>query len=148
MKSNVSPTYLFNWIKTRRVCVWCPLLFLLTSFFKLAGLALIVVGVIYQLDLNDYTNAVPEDYQSIGLASTLTIAIGCIIFLIAFFGCCGAVRESPCLLTTVRSSEIYYNYLTIEIFFVLVCCNFVSNFLVSSRTWRICFLGSKRWKNL
>ncbi|KAJ8944206.1 hypothetical protein NQ318_014568 [Aromia moschata] len=67
---------------------------------KLAGLALITVGVLYKLDLNNYTTAIPDDYQRIGLAPTLTIIIGAIIFVIAFFGCCGAIRESPCLLTT------------------------------------------------
>ncbi|KAJ8975795.1 hypothetical protein NQ317_005177 [Molorchus minor] len=68
--------------------------------FALAGLGLIILGVLYKLDLNDYTSAIPEDYQNAGLAPTLTIAIGSIIFVIAFFGCCGAIRESPCLLTT------------------------------------------------
>lgn len=72
-------------------------------FLQLAGLALIVVGVIYQLDINKYTEGIPDEYQNIGLASALTIAIGSIIFLIAFFGCCGAVRESTCLLTTVSA---------------------------------------------
>lgn len=33
-------------------------------------------------------------------APILTIAIGCIIFLIAFFGCCGAIRESYCMTMT------------------------------------------------
>ncbi|KAJ8917822.1 hypothetical protein NQ315_010731 [Exocentrus adspersus] len=68
--------------------------------FALAGLALIVIGVLYKLDLNDYTSAIPDNYQSIGWAPTLTIAIGSVIFIIAFFGCCGAIRESPCLLLT------------------------------------------------
>lgn len=33
-------------------------------------------------------------------APILTIAIGCIIFLIAFFGCCGAIKESYCMTMT------------------------------------------------
>lgn len=72
--------------------------------FQLAGLALVVVGALYKVNLDSYTEAVPEDYQNIGLAPNLTIAIGSIIFIIAFFGCCGAIRESPCLLTTVSNS--------------------------------------------
>lgn len=75
--------------------------------FQLAGLALIVVGVLYKLDLDNYTKAIPDDYQNIGLAPTLTIVIGSIIFLIAFFGCCGAIRENPCLLTTVSLVTVY-----------------------------------------
>jgi len=68
--------------------------------FALGGLALIVVGVLYKLNIDDYLDAVPGDYQAIGLAPTLTIVVGSIIFVIAFFGCCGAIKESTCLLTT------------------------------------------------
>ncbi|KAJ8968157.1 hypothetical protein NQ314_002414 [Rhamnusium bicolor] len=75
---------------------------------RLAGLALIVVGVLYKLDINDYTSAIPDDYQNIGLAPTLTIIIGSVIFVIAFFGCCGAIRESTCLLTTVRINHFVH----------------------------------------
>ncbi|XP_072398838.1 23 kDa integral membrane protein-like isoform X1 [Diabrotica undecimpunctata] len=68
--------------------------------FALGGLALIVVGVLYKLNINDFTEAIPDDYSAIGVAPILTIVVGSIIFVIAFFGCCGAIRESPCLLTT------------------------------------------------
>ncbi|XP_050517698.1 23 kDa integral membrane protein isoform X2 [Diabrotica virgifera virgifera] len=68
--------------------------------FALGGLALIVVGVLYKLNINDFTEAIPDEYSSIGVAPILTIVVGSIIFVIAFFGCCGAIRESPCLLTT------------------------------------------------
>ncbi|CAH1115550.1 unnamed protein product [Psylliodes chrysocephalus] len=68
--------------------------------FALGGLALVIVGVLYKLNLDDYTNALPSDYQAINWAPTLTIVVGSIIFVIAFLGCCGAIRESTCLLTT------------------------------------------------
>jgi len=36
----------------------------------------------------------------------LLIAIGCIVFVVAFFGCCGAARESTCMIMIV-SSPLY-----------------------------------------
>ncbi|CAG9858844.1 unnamed protein product [Phyllotreta striolata] len=68
--------------------------------FALGGLALIIVGVLYKLNISDFTDAIPKEYDDISLAPILTIVVGCIIFVIAFFGCCGAIRESTCLLTT------------------------------------------------
>ncbi|KAI4460948.1 tetraspanin [Holotrichia oblita] len=65
--------------------------------FELAGLALLIIGVLYKLNLNEATEAIPD---SLELAPTLLIIVGSIVFVIAFFGCCGAVRESTCMLTT------------------------------------------------
>ncbi|KAG5884592.1 hypothetical protein JTB14_032685 [Gonioctena quinquepunctata] len=38
------------------------------------------------------------DFMSVG---TFSIIVGVLIALIAFFGCCGAVKEDSCMLTTV-----------------------------------------------
>nr|CAI5843009.1 unnamed protein product [Callosobruchus analis] len=37
-------------------------------------------------------------------ASNLSIAIGFIIFVVALFGCIGALKESVCLINVVSSS--------------------------------------------
>ena len=37
-------------------------------------------------------------------AITLTV-VGSVVFLTGFLGCCGAIRESPCLLTMVRTTS-------------------------------------------
>lgn len=57
------------------------------------------------------------------LLPIVIIVIGVIIFVIAFFGCCGAIRESTCMLTTVSALKleliiidwkvIFYSYLKI-----------------------------------
>ncbi|GJQ75616.1 hypothetical protein Trydic_g17695 [Trypoxylus dichotomus] len=73
------------------------LLFVLNLLFVLAGLALLIIGVLFKLNLNEATDAIPDGLE---LAPTLLIIVGCIVFVIAFFGCCGAVRESTCMLTT------------------------------------------------
>lgn len=43
---------------------------------------------------------------SIEPLSTLVIVMGCVVFIIAFTGCCGAVTETKCLLVTVRKKPL------------------------------------------
>lgn len=43
---------------------------------------------------------VPDKYQ-LNLPPILLLVVGSIIFITAFFGCCGAIKESTCMLTTV-----------------------------------------------
>lgn len=74
------------------------LVFLFNLVFALAGLAMLAVGILYQLELNDITNAI--DDRTYALAPTFVIVVGTIVFVISFFGCCGAIRESTCMLTT------------------------------------------------
>jgi len=73
------------------------LVFLANLIFALAGLALVIIGVMYKFNYNDATNVLPRDF---GLAPILSIIIGAVVFITAFLGCCGAVKESPCMLTT------------------------------------------------
>lgn len=42
-------------------------------------------------------------YYSFASADSLLLAAGCLTFVIAFFGCCGAWFQSRCMLITVRS---------------------------------------------
>ncbi|XP_050499507.1 23 kDa integral membrane protein-like isoform X1 [Diabrotica virgifera virgifera] len=69
------------------------------TIFALGGLILIVIGVVKKLNVKNLSEAIPDDY-SIEVAPILTIVVGVIIFVIAFFGCWGAIRDSPFLLTT------------------------------------------------
>ncbi|KAJ8966208.1 hypothetical protein NQ317_001306 [Molorchus minor] len=62
----------------------------------LAGLALVIVGILYKLNIREAGEVLPKD---LGLAPILII-IGAIVFITAFLGCCGAVKESTCMLTT------------------------------------------------
>ncbi|KAF5895014.1 CD63 antigen, partial [Clarias magur] len=61
------------------------------------GLALIIVGVLAKVAVNDF----PEVQQ---LANTsfpiVIIVVGVVIFFIAFFGCCGAWKDNYCMVTT------------------------------------------------
>ncbi|EDO47593.1 predicted protein [Nematostella vectensis] len=70
-------------------------LFFFNFIFFLAGLGLMAVGIYVQLKTGDYI-----DLQSVKYATgyIIVIAAGALIALISFFGCCGAIKESRCLL--------------------------------------------------
>lgn len=73
------------------------LVFLANLIFALAGLALVIVGVVYKLNVKEVTGVLPPD---LGMAPILSIIIGIVVFVTAFLGCCGAVKESTCMLTS------------------------------------------------
>ncbi|XP_022918281.1 CD63 antigen-like isoform X1 [Onthophagus taurus] len=75
-------------------------LFLFNLLCLLLGLAMLVVGIIFQLNISDITESIPDEYSTISYIPILMIVVGSIVFVIAFFGCCGAVKESTCMLTT------------------------------------------------
>ncbi|CAH2006707.1 unnamed protein product, partial [Acanthoscelides obtectus] len=68
-------------------------------FSQIAGAALLAVGVLLKIKNNDIQNFIPDKYY-LGLPPLLLIIIGSVIFITATFGCCGAVKESTCMLTT------------------------------------------------
>ncbi|XP_045473948.1 CD63 antigen-like [Harmonia axyridis] len=88
------------------------LVFLANLVFALAGLALIIIGVVFKFNyLNKVsTDGVPTEF---GIAPVLTIIVGAVVFITAFFGCCGAIKESTCMLTT-------YAVILLSIFIVQV----------------------------
>ncbi|KAH1009216.1 hypothetical protein HUJ04_001606 [Dendroctonus ponderosae] len=68
------------------------------KIFTISGLAILVVGVIAHLHVySQYSNFVYPSYQA---APIILITVGVIIFLISFFGCCGAVKENHCMIIT------------------------------------------------
>jgi CD63 antigen len=71
--------------------------FLANLIFVLAGLALVIIGILFKFHYSEATDALPANF---GVAPILSIIIGAIVFVTAFCGCCGAVKESPCMLTT------------------------------------------------
>ena len=57
------------------------------------------MGIYVQLKIGDYVELSSVKYVT---GSIIIIAVGAIIAVIAFFGCCGAIKENRCLLGTVR----------------------------------------------
>jgi len=72
----------------------------LFNFVCVAGaLFLIVFGALFYKGYNEYKDLLPEagSYQ---YPPVLMIVVGLIVFIIAFFGCCGTCRESKCMMMT------------------------------------------------
>ncbi|NWH72103.1 CD63 protein, partial [Piaya cayana] len=73
------------------------LVFVFNFIFWVCGVALIAVGVYAQVEL---AKALAVSGGSAAGSPLAIIVLGVIIFFIAFFGCCGAWKESYCLVTT------------------------------------------------
>uniref|UniRef100_A0A8C5MD39 Tetraspanin n=1 Tax=Leptobrachium leishanense TaxID=445787 RepID=A0A8C5MD39_9ANUR len=73
------------------------LMFIFNFIFWICGIALIAIGIYVQVQLNH--SILIKNASSSG-APIVIIAVGVVIFFISFFGCCGAVKENYCMVTT------------------------------------------------
>jgi len=69
-------------------------LFLFNLLFTLSGLFLIVVGGVVQGAYSQYLDFLGDQFFS---TPVFLVIVGCIIFFVAFFGCCGAIKENHCM---------------------------------------------------
>ena len=67
------------------------LLFFFNLLFWLSGLILIVTGAVIKVKYGDYLTFADNKYAD---AALFLISVGVIVFVIAFLGCCGAIRDS------------------------------------------------------
>ncbi|KAG7202537.1 hypothetical protein KM043_009736 [Ampulex compressa] len=70
------------------------LLFAVNSLFVLTGVMIISVGTTIYAVYEDFSHFLDSSYFS---PATLLIVVGIFVFIIAFLGCCGALRESTCM---------------------------------------------------
>jgi CD63 antigen len=70
------------------------LLFVFNLMFFLAGVGLIVTGVLVQTEYNEYFAFFDSQLNA---AAILMIVVGSILFTVGFFGCCGAYKENRCM---------------------------------------------------
>ncbi|CAL4079094.1 unnamed protein product [Meganyctiphanes norvegica] len=73
------------------------LLFMFNMVFVICGMALIIVGAVIEAFYRSYLDFLSPDYMS---APSILITVGCLIFVVGFFGCCGAIKESHCMVVT------------------------------------------------
>lgn len=95
-------------------------LLLLNIVFFVLGIALIVVGGIVVTNTQDFLVILGKTANLVG---GIIVAFGCFVFFTAFSGCCGALRESVCLLKT------YFGIISVVLFIevILVILIFTSN---------------------
>lgn len=74
------------------------------SLLQLCGLAILIAGALTyaNIDKADYFMDKVHNEVNFTASPIALMVVGSIIFVIAFFGCCGAVRESHCMIVTVR----------------------------------------------
>jgi len=73
------------------------LLFILNFCLVITGIIIISVGATVQGVYHGVHGFLDDNYFTI---PKLLIAIGVIIFIVAFFGCCGAIKENYCMVLT------------------------------------------------
>jgi len=72
-------------------------MFFINVVFALVGFLLIGVGAYIQIQAKQYLDFLSDNYLNTPI---FIIIVGCVIFAVAFVGCCGAANESPCLIYT------------------------------------------------
>ncbi|XP_041981217.1 tetraspanin-18-like [Aricia agestis] len=108
------------------------ILFFANLFFALAGLALLGIGIAVELKVAAVVNFM-EQNQMLQMTSISAIVLGSVVFVIAFFGCCGAVRESNCMLVTYSIFMLVLMVLKITLA-VLIFVN-LDSFLAEVPKW-------------
>ncbi|XP_064600545.1 CD9 antigen-like [Liolophura sinensis] len=75
------------------------LMFAFNFLFWLIGCALLGLGIWIRVDPNfeKYVNS-QDQFNMLYTAAYILIAVGIIIMVIGFLGCCGAIRENTCML--------------------------------------------------
>lgn len=73
------------------------LLFIFNLLFAVSGITLIITAAVIQGVYSKYLDFLGNEFLS---APMLFIIVGVVIFLVAFFGCCGAIKENNCMMIT------------------------------------------------
>ncbi|XP_021934850.1 CD63 antigen-like isoform X2 [Zootermopsis nevadensis] len=74
------------------------LLFIFNLIFALCGLAILIAGALSYANIDK----IDKHLQDVNISGSpiALIVVGSIVFVVAFYGCCGAIRESHCMVIT------------------------------------------------
>lgn len=68
---------------------------------QLLGCAILGIGIWLQVSKGAYASLAPS--YNVLSATIMLILAGVLVLIVGFFGCCGAIMESKCMLVTVRN---------------------------------------------
>lgn len=73
------------------------------SLLQLCGLGLLIAGALTYVNIDKADHFMDKVNEQVNFSAPpiVLMVIGSIIFVIAFFGCCGAIQESHCMIVTV-----------------------------------------------
>lgn len=74
------------------------LLFCFNLLFAITGLIILIVGIRAEIKSSPYIDLTDSNFYTSG--PIVLIIVGVIVFIVAFFGCCGAVKENHCMIVT------------------------------------------------
>lgn len=94
---------------------------LVNLIFAIAGIFLIGVGTFIQVNAKTYLDFLSDNYLNTPI---FIIVLGVIIFVVAFFGCCGAWQESSCM--------IYIYAMFISVLLICECGAAIAAFMLKS----------------
>ncbi|XP_014245528.1 CD63 antigen-like isoform X2 [Cimex lectularius] len=78
-------------------CTTKFLLFVFNLACAVLGILIITIGILTNINGGSIKSLLHSELTT---TSIVFIVIGCLVFLISFFGCCGVARESHCMITT------------------------------------------------
>ncbi|XP_071809184.1 CD151 antigen-like isoform X2 [Asterias amurensis] len=76
------------------------ILFVLNALVWVVSIALIALGAYVLANQGEFAGVFGNNANALLAVSCTVLSVGCMIFLTAFCGCCGAIKESSCLLKT------------------------------------------------
>ena len=98
---------------------------------QVIGLAVLSGGIYLLVQSSKYTDI----FETPETAAAVVTVTGVVISLVAFFGCCGALRDGKCMLHTVSN----FFFLPFPIVNVIVVC--LSFTLIATSSLTFCFLS-------
>lgn len=102
------------------------LLFLFNFLFVITGITIMAIGLTVQGAYHNFREILDPQFYSV---STFPIVIGSFIFLIAFFGCCGAYLENYCMTLT-------FSILLVFVFIMELAAG-ISGYVLKNETYNL-----------
>jgi hypothetical protein len=72
----------------------------------------LIVGALSYANIDKVDKHLAEANVDVSASPIALIVVGSIVFVVAFYGCCGAIRESHCMVVTVRDTVLHSEWMS------------------------------------